>query len=417
MVNLITSENTVIGAALLDGATAKDLLGMLRPDDFSIEANKAIFEAFQQIDANGETIDAAKVANVSGVDRQYLFELIEVAPARTDVTSHVAEIKRASMRRGIRGVMETVNAEIMANSEPSDIIDRAVKDLQDVCRGYSGEVVTGAEMALEFWDRLDGGGFAVKTGLSDLDRVFGGGMLNGGLYVMAARPGCGKTALSLQIADNVAKDGSVLFVSLEMDSVQLTARRVSRICKVPATKLLLGGATSSEIAQAASCGRRLINIPLYLNKALRCTVGEIRAMSRQVKDLRLIVIDYLGLIKPNAKLKNRYEQITEISGELKVLARTMNVPVLCLAQLNRASEMRADKKPILADLRDSGAIEQDADAVIFLHRPDMYDDEAKTDWVQVDVSVAKNRHAGTGDVKMKMHLSSGEFREIETRYG
>lgn len=417
MTNLITSENTVIGASLIDGSTAKDLLGMLKPDDFSVEANKEIFEAFQKIDANGETIDAAKAANVSGVDRNYLFELMEIAPVRADISSHVAEIKRASMRRGIRGVMETVNTEILSNSEPSDIIYRAVKDLQDVGQGYSGEVVTGAEMALEFWNRLDGGGFAVRTGMSDLDRVFGGGMLNGGLYVMAARPGCGKTALSLQIADNVAKDGAVLFVSLEMDSVQLTARRVSRICKVPATKLLLGGATGEEIAQAASCGRRLVNTPLYLNKALRCTVGEIRAMSRQVKDLRLIVIDYLGLIKPDARLKSRYEQVTEISGELKVLARTMNVPVLCLAQLNRASEMRADKKPILADLRDSGAIEQDADAVIFLHRPDMYDDEEKTDWVQVDVSVAKNRHAGTGDVKMKMHLSSGEFMEIETRYG
>ena len=417
MTDLITSENMIIGAGLLDGEQAKALIGRLRPEDFSVEANREIYEAFCQIDANGEEIDAAKVANLSGVSRDYLFQLLEIAPTRADIEPHIAEVKKASMRRCIRAAMEQINADILANDDPSEIIDRAVRDLQEIGQGNGGEVVTGEQMALEFWRRLDGEGFSVPTGLHDLDRVLGGGMLNSGFYVLAARPGCGKTALALQIADNVAREGSVLFVSLEMDTVQLTARRVSRICRIPATKLLMGGATDAEIAQAASAGRRLINIPLYLNKALRCTVSEIRAMSRQVDNLRMIVIDYLGLIKPNMRLKSRYEQITEISGELKILARTMGVPVLCLAQLNRASEQRGDKKPMLADLRDSGAIEQDADAVIFLHRPDMYDDEDKNDWVQVDVCVAKNRHAGTGDVKMMLHLASGEFREIENRYG
>ena len=135
-------------------------------------------------------------------------------------------------------------------------------------------------------------------------------------------------------------------------------------------------------------------------------------MARQVKDLRLVVIDYLQLIKPNMKLRSRYEQITEISGELKVLARTLGVPVLCLAQLNRGTETRADKKPMLADLRDSGAIEQDADAVILLHRPDMYyAEEERTDNVQVKVNVAKNRHAATGEIDMLLNLSSGTFSE------
>lgn len=203
-----------------------------------------------------------------------------------------------------------------------------------------------------------------------------------------------------------------MFISLEMDSAQLSARRVSRICKVPASKLLLGGATDDEKAAAAQAGRQLVNVPLVLNKTQRASVGEIRTMARKVKDIRLVVIDYLQLIKPNMKLRSRYEQITEISGELKVLARTLGVPVLCLAQLNRGTETRADKKPMLADLRDSGAIEQDADAVILLHRPDMYyAEEERTDNVQVKVNVAKNRHAATGEIDMLLNLSSGTFSE------
>lgn len=416
MTDLITSENYLCGAGLLDGQTAKELTGMLRPEDFSVEINRDIFDGFCKLDAAGEQIDAAKVANL-GINREYLFDLMQITPVRADINAHVAEVKKASMRRAVRGVLAQADADILAGDEPTEIIDRMLTGLQDAQKGKTAEVMTGEEAALEFWDTLDGGGFSVQTGMTDLDRVLGGGMLNSGLYVLAARPGCGKTALALQIADNVAKEGAVLFVSLEMDSVQLTARRVSRICRVPATKMLLGGATADEIAQAARAGRRLVNVPLYTNKTLRCAVGDIRAMSRQIDGLRLVVIDYLGLIKPNMRLKSRYEQVTEISGELKILARTLGAPVLCLAQLNRASEMRGDKKPILADLRDSGAIEQDADAVIFLHRPDMYDDDEKSDWVQVDVDIAKNRHAGTGNVKMMMHLSSGEFREVETRYG
>lgn len=417
MADLITSENMVVGAALLDGSTAKELLSMLRPEDFTVEANRLLLEAFARLDADGQEIDAAKAANLSGVDRRYLYELMEIAPVRTDITGHVAEIRRSAMRRSIRAVMEQANAEILANADPAEIIDTAVQNLQRAAQSAAPMLAAGEDMALEFWERLDGSGFAVQTGIGALDRLLGGGMLKSGLYVMAARPGCGKTALALQIADKVARDGAVLFVSLEMDSVQLTARRVSRICRIPATRLLLGGATAEEKGEAARCGRRLVNVPLYLNRTLRCGVSEIRAMARQVKELRLIVIDYLGLIRPNLRLKSRYEQITEISGELKILARTFGVPVLCLAQLNRAVEARADKRPILADLRDSGAIEQDADAVLFLHRPDMYDGEEKTSMVQVDVTVAKNRHAGTGSIHMLMHLESGAFSEIENRYG
>ena len=417
MTDIITSENLLIGAAITNPQTARRLLEELKPEDFTVEANREIFEAMQRIDNRGEDVDPAKAANESGVVRSYFYELMEIAPSgNADLEPHIAEVRKATLRLGIREVLSAADTDIIANADPSEVIDGMTQQLAKLAEHAEGELISGENAALEFWDRLDSDAVSVQTGFEDLDRILGGGMLNCGLYVLAARPGCGKTAISLQIADNVAKQGGVLFISLEMDSVQLTARRVSRICKIPASKLLLGGATDDEIAAASRAGHSLINVPLYLNKTLRCGVSEIRTMARKVKNLRLVVIDYLQLIKPNMRLRSRYEQITEISGELKVLARTLGVPVLCLAQLNRGTESRADKKPMLSDLRDSGAIEQDADSVILLHRPDMYDEDEKAESVQVKVNVAKNRHAGTGEIDMMMHLASGKFSAADWRY-
>lgn len=417
MTDIITSENLLIGAAITNPHTARRLLEELKPEDFTVEANREIFEAMQRIDNRGEDVDPAKAANESGVVRSYFYELMEIAPSgNADLEPHIAEVRKAALRRGIREVLSAADTDIIANADPSEVIDGMTQQLAKLAEHAEGELISGENAALEFWDRLDSGAVSVQTGFEDLDRILGGGMLNCGLYVLAARPGCGKTAISLQIADNVAKQGGVLFISLEMDSVQLTARRVSRICKIPASKFLLGGATKEEMELACIAMKRIYDNPLYLNKTLRCGVSEIRTMARKVKNLRLVVIDYLQLIKPNMRLRSRYEQITEISGELKVLARTLGVPVLCLAQLNRGTETRADKKPMLSDLRDSGAIEQDADCVILLHRPDMYDEDEKADSVQVKVNVAKNRHAGTGEIDMMMHLASGKFSAADWRY-
>lgn len=417
MTDIITSENLLIGAAITNPQTARRLLEELKPEDFTVEANREIFEAMQRIDNRGEDVDPAKAANESGVVRSYFYELMEIAPSgNADLEPHIAEVRKAALRRGIREVLSAADTDIIANADPSEVIDGMTQQLAKLAEHAEGELISGENAALEFWDRLDSDAVSVQTGFEDLDRILGGGMLNCGLYVLAARPGCGKTAISLQIADNVAKQGGVLFVSLEMDSVQLTARRVSRICKIPASKFLLGGATKEEMELACIAMKRIYDNPLYLNKTLRCGVSEIRTMARKVKNLRLVVIDYLQLIKPNMRLRSRYEQITEISGELKVLARTLGVPVLCLAQLNRGTETRADKKPMLSDLRDSGAIEQDADCVILLHRPDMYDEDEKAESVQVKVNVAKNRHAGTGEIDMMMNLASGKFSAADWRY-
>ncbi len=418
MSDVLTSENMLLGAALLDEGAAKELVGRLRAEDFAMEINRVLFDTMRSLDADGECVDAAKVANRSGVDRQYIMELMDIAPVRTDLEAHIAEVRRASMRRSLRQAAEEMIRAVAENEEPGEITGRAMEELRRIEEGNTGGLLTGTDAVLQFWERADSKNLYVKTGFPSLDRLLGGGLLNCGLYVLAARPGAGKTALAVQIGDRVAaREGAVLFISLEMEAVQLTARRISRASGVPSSKLLLGGATNEELTEAAKSGKRVAKAPFFVNNTLRCDVMSIRTLARQVKNLKLVIIDYLGLIQPDRTLKSRYEQITAISGELKVLARTLGVPVLCLAQLNRASEQRRDNTPMLSDLRDSGAIEQDADSVIFMHRPDMYNDGKKKPVVQVNVRVAKNRHAGTGDIQMLMQLQSGLFTELEERYG
>ena len=173
--------------------------------------------------------------------RSYFYELMEIAPSgNADLEPHIAEVRKAALRRGIREVLSAADTDIIANADPSEVIDGMTQQLAKLAEHAEGELISGENAALEFWDRLDSDAVSVQTGFEDLDRILGGGMLNCGLYVLAARPGCGKTAISLQIADNVAKQGVCCLSRLEMDSVQLTARRVSRICKIPASKFFTG---------------------------------------------------------------------------------------------------------------------------------------------------------------------------------
>jgi len=219
----------------------------------------------------------------------------------------------------------------------------------------------------------------------------------------------------MQIADRVAAKRPVLFVTLEMREDQLSARRVAEKSGLSITTLLLSGDVSEE-EQGAVCAAasEISQRALYMSETKETTIADIALMSRQVSDLALVVIDYLGLIKANESQKDSYERITKISGDLKRLALSLGVPVLCLAQLNRAAEQRSDKQPIMADLRDSGAIEQDADAVLLLHRPEIYKPmEQRVNLLkeQMTVTVAKNRHGAIGRVSLDFYPRNGRLRE------
>ena len=253
-----------------------------------------------------------------------------------------------------------------------------------------------------------------------LDTLLGGGMLNSGLYLLAARPGMGKTTLALNIADRVAQADPVLFVSLEMDTEQLSAKRISRVTGIPTQRLLMQSLSEEEESKVAQASRALAQLSLWSNAASTVTVDDIGALARSIGGLRLIVVDYFGKILPPAGSRRygRYEYTTEISGALKDLARTLKVPLLVLCQLNREVEARQDKRPQLSDLRDTGALEQDADGVIFLYREDYYADRSTVDPnipSLLDVDLAKNRHGMVGSCKLAFALASSRITGMSYR--
>ena len=421
--DILTAENAVLGACLCDAPLWGTVLNTLHETDLAGDASRAILHAARMLDAEGKTPDAPAVADLvqqDGVERGYLMQLMDVACAPAALDQNIAAIKRSTRLRALAQLGESMVERAHSGDEPNSIAGDAAKVLDELDSSGGGELIDGTAAALDFYNAYDqrtsGRSVYVPVGISGLDTLFGGGMLNNGLYIMAARPGCCKTTLALQIADTVAQNmGGVLFVTLEMDATQLTARRVARATGIPSNRLLMGTLTDREMERVTQEFKRLNRSPFYLNKAVRCSVSDVRALARQVKELRLVVIDYLGLLNPEGKHASRYEEITAISGDLKALARSLGVPVLCLAQLNRASEQRQDKRPSLADLRDSGAIEQDADGVLLLHREDMYwaerPDEGQP--VTVECILAKHRHGAVGTVTLALDLKTGFLAEIQ----
>ena len=242
----------------------------------------------------------------------------------------------------------------------------------------------------------------------------------GAFLVLCGQSGCGKTTLGLKIAEHAAKTGACLFFSLEMSGEQITARRIAAESGLSIGRLMVGrNLSDDEQAKLANAASSLSTHDFRLNRAPGASVSDIAQAAHLTKGLRLIVVDYLGLVRSDERGLSIYERVTRNSAALKSLARSRNVPILCLCQLNRASEQRTDKQPSMADLRDSGAIEQDADAVILLHRPAAYEDKQPLPWEAQTLTaiVAKNRHGNTGRLEFDFWGSSGIVREHRLETG
>ena len=235
-------------------------------------------------------------------------------------------------------------------------------------------------------------------------------MVKEGLYIVAARPGVGKTSFGLIAADLAAKKHRVLFVSLEMSETQIMARRYANVSAVGITPLLYGTLDPKDMDKLHEASSALRGRQMFLSNRTGVTVADIEVMCRSC-GAELVVIDYLGLIQGEGQ--SIYERTTKISGDLKRMARSLKIPVLCLAQLNRTSESRSDKHPTMSDLRDSGAIEQDADAILLLHRPGLYMDEQPSGSQAQDfeIQIAKNRHGPTGKVVLTWYARNGRFQD------
>ena len=420
--NALDAENAVAGSILIDSRAFDAVSDILSPESFQSELCRTIFQAAQSLSASGQPIDPVSISKRiretgAQINNETIVELMDITPTAANVQYYAGVVQDGAKRRELRKIAERI---LESDFAPADeLLSSAAADVSALVESAVGSrCVTSLDMMRSFYDDLAereaGKKNFLSSGFPKLDKVLGGGFVNGGLYVIAARPGMGKTTVALNLAENFS--GGVLFVSLEMVVNQLTAKRLARETGIPSNRLLLGSSLSDEeYVKICAAAEKISDSGLVINRKMGATVPEISVMARSIHNLSAVVVDYMGLIQHKGA-GSRYEAITEISGALKRLAISLNVPVIALAQLNRAAEARQDKKPNLSDLRDSGAIEQDADAVLLLYRQDYY---TKTEELPqslvpslIECEVAKNRHAATGMVRFNGYLALSRITEV-----
>lgn len=414
------NESYLAGAILIDGANVLPVIrGLVKPEDFQVAAYRAIFTAAASLAADGEPVDPVSIqarARKQGVElsNQLLTELMEIVPTCTNAADYAHRVAEDARVRRIKELATRIQEDSVSGAD--ELLATLQWEAEDI-RGssYRRGLLSPADTLHRFNDLVveagEGRDNFVPSGFPRLDKILGGGFIRSGLYIIGARPAMGKSTFAVNLADNI--DGNVMFVSLEMSPEQITAKRVARLTGIPAAKLLRGAVTDDDWQKIAIANSALSEQGVFINSRYDLTVQQIQLLAQSVPELRAVVVDYLGLITPTTRGGSTYENISQISRELKRLAISLNIPVICLSQLSRAVEGRQNKRPMLSDLRDSGAIEQDADAVMFLYRDDYYTRDTTEGFPSlVELSVEKNRHGQTGKTEFNCWLSSSLFREV-----
>ncbi len=422
----LEAENSVLGSILLDASVFPGVREALTAEDFSNTVNKAIYKAAEGLFNAGKVVDPVSIkraaeAILGGSEdvnlNDYMLQLLEITPTAANVSEYVKLARDASMRRQLIEIARKIEMYVESYSPPREVIASAQKALQGIeSNERNQETISFSDALTDFLVLQDeiqtGVCLFIKTEYKYIDRVLGGGLLNSGFYLLAGRPGMGKTTLGLNIVRKVAKKGlPVLFVSLEMSKEQITQKLLALETGL-STQELVGKMDAQAVDKVTEAATQIHGLPLTLNRKPGATVSDIANMARAVKDLAMICVDYVGLIEPDNKQVKRYEGVSQVSRDLKQLALRLNIPILGLAQLNREVTGRTDKRPVISDLRDSGGLEQDADGIILLHRPDYYDPEYKHDPVTpviLEATVAKNRHGPTGKVTLDYYLTNGRI--------
>lgn len=423
--NFLEAEQAVLGAILVDSRCLPEVAETLKPDDFGTETNRAIYRAALELYSDGQAVDPVTILDAcrragNAPPEQYLLQLMEITPTAANVAAYVPIVRENALRRGVLALAEQARAGVAAKEDPGQLLSRLASGLQALEQeGTLNTLLTPLKladrwaehrMAVESRDKT----MFIPTGFRDVDIILGG-LINGGMHVLAARPGMGKTTFALNIAENVAaKVGPVLFVSLEMSDKEIMSKRIAREAGIDSRKVLAESLDYEEQQRHAAALERLAARPLNINYKPVAGIDDIAAMARQIRGLRLIVIDYIGIMQPppHSEKASRYEQVSNNSQKIKQLARRMNIPILALCQINREVEKRANKRPNMADLRDSGAIEQDADTITFLHRPEYYGDKKQRDPLapyETECIMEKNRHGATGECTLAFFKKVSKF--------
>lgn len=430
------AEQSVLGAILLDSSCLDRVAEILpRPDYFYQVNNGKIYDVMLDMFTQGKPVDFVTVLEKLKEDRSfdeangrlYLMQLAQLVPSITNVETYARIVRdKYDVRTLIVAARDILEDASDGGTSSEMLLDSAEQRIFDIRSGKNMQGLQHLkEVLIDTFDRLDmlnsdeGAAYrAISTGISTLDSVITG-LNRSDLIILAARPGMGKTSFALNIARHVAVQSlrRVAVFSLEMSKEQLSSRLLASEALVEGTKLRTGELTESEWARLIEAGDILSKGELYLDDNPQVSVNEIKAKVRRLKNVDLIIIDYLQLMGGNGKIDNRVQEISMITRNLKIMAKELNVPVVVLSQLARASEKRTDHRPVLSDLRDSGSIEQDADIVLFLYRDDYYSNEGapdeNADKNSSECIVAKNRHGETTTVPLHWQGEFMRFTSVE----
>ena len=432
----LVAEQSVLGAVFIAPDTIISLADELTPDDFYKPANKIVFKTMLSLFKKGEPIDATtmvsaltnqgQIKEIGGLN--YVVELVNSTPTSKNV-EHYAKLVRekATLRKVIADLSDSLSIAYQGNVSISDLIAKTEKSMLDISNQNTGtgfrnvaDILDTHMQIVETRSQTDGFVTGLSTGFVGLDKITTG-LHEGNLIILAARPAMGKTALALNIAKHVAvqEHKPTVIFSLEMGAEELIERIVASEGMVPGYHLKTGNLSTDEWKRIVQAQSNLYDTPIFVDDTAGIRISEIRSkarkLSQEMGSLGIIIIDYLQLIT-GSKGENRQQIVSEISRELKILAKDLRVPVIALSQLSRSVEQRQDKRPMLSDLRESGSIEQDADIVAFLYREAYYQKEQADSQESNNVTeliLEKNRHGSLGTVKLYFHKEYTKFSSVE----
>lgn len=423
MLDLATAEYSLVGCVLIDARclpAAREILPTA--EAFASEPCRKAYAAACRLEDEDKGIDPVIVGRAAGLSNDFLMQCMDLAPTCTRAAEYAKAVLDGYQRRQLQALGEKLQTEALcAGSTADQLLTEARSTLDDLASTPGRcSVKSARDSLLDFMtfraEVQQGKRQAIRTGFPSLDRILGG-FAQGGFYVMAARPGVGKSALGIALADMMARNRRVLYVSLEMTEAELNARRVAAVSDITCTfgKLLFGKTTEEQDAAIANACGKLYAHKLQISAVSTLTVPELENQARNV-GAEVVIVDYLGLLSAEDKRLSEYDRVTQISGDLKRLAKRLGCVVLALCQLNRESVSAPgqDTRPRLSQLRSSGAIEQDSDGVLLLHRPEYGRTETPREASapqQFFVDVAKNRHGRTGTAELAWYAPVNRFED------
>ena len=428
------AEQAVLGSMLIDARCIPAVIEKLRPDDFYLKQDRDIYETIYSMFSLSETIDPVTVLDkmrLNGVfdentSRSYILQLMEITPTAANVKEYVRIVKDKALLRRIAETAGELTTLVQEGGETGQaVLDLAEQRIYAIRQGRAAQGLEPlAQILVDVFDRLqelamsDSDIPGMATGFGDLDRTLTG-FHGGELILLAARPGMGKTSFALNVLLQVGKFSgkTAVFFSLEMSREQLAMRLISNEAFVDNKKLVTGRLNDEDWDKVAMAAAALGRAKILIDDNPSLSVADMNAKCRRVDNLGLVVIDYLQLMqsaggKQRYSGENRQQVVSDISRALKIMAKELNVPVVCLSQLSRGPESRQDKRPMLSDLRESGAIEQDADIVMFLYRDDYYNEDSENHNL-AECIIAKNRHGETRKVELQWLPEYTTFSSID----